>query len=109
MQAVREIFENMPATFIQEKAVGLSAVVQFDVTGEGGGKWTVAIDDGRLSVLEGAPRPPQVTFTVSAADYLEISAGRLSGQLAFMTGRLKAVGDLRLAMKMQSLFRAPAR
>jgi putative sterol carrier protein len=107
MQAVRDIFEHMPETFIPEKAVGLHAVVQFELTGEGGGRWTVAIDDGKLSVVEGAPREPQLTFVVSAQDYLDISQGKLSGQLAFMTGRLKAVGDLRLAMKMQTLFRAP--
>jgi putative sterol carrier protein len=107
MTTVREIFEGMPGTFIPEKAVGLSAVIQFDISGPGGGRWYAAITDGELAVDEGGHPAPQVTFSVSAEDYVLISTGRLSGQLAFMTGRLKASGDLRLAMKMQTLFRQP--
>jgi len=105
MTTVREIFEGMTETFIKEKATGMNAVIQFDITGEGGGQWHADIVDGELSVVEGLHASPQLTLTAEAQDYIDISTGALNGQLAFMTGRLKASGDLALAMKMQSIFR----
>jgi len=47
----------------------------------------------------------RLTLSASAQDYIDISTGKLNGQLAFMTGRLTAKGDLALAMKMQSVFK----
>ena len=38
--------------------------------------------------------------------YLDISTGKLNPQLAFMTGRITAKGDLVLAMKMPTIFKA---
>lgn len=105
MTTVREIFDGMPQTFLPEKAVGMNAVIQFDIAGEGGGQWHADIVNGALTVVEGLHEKPGVTLSASAQDYLDISTGKLNGQLAFMTGRLKAKGDLGLAMKMQSIFK----
>jgi putative sterol carrier protein len=105
MTTVREIFQNMPNTFLPEKAKGVNAVIQFDITGDGGGQWHAVVDDGKLTVLEGLHREPGVTLSASAQDYIDISTGKLNGQLAFMTGRLTAKGKLVLAMKMQSFFK----
>lgn len=104
MTTVRSIFEKMPETFIKEKAVGLNAIVQFDITGEGGGQWYAAIVDGELTVQEGIHPDKQLTLMASAPDYIAISTGEFSDQLAFMTGKIRAKGDLKLAMKMQSIF-----
>jgi len=45
-----------------------------------------------------------LTLTASAADYMAISNGELDAVKAFMQGRLKAKGDLGLALKFQSMF-----
>lgn len=105
MTTVKEIFDNMPSTFVKEKAAGVKGVIQFDITGDSGGKWYAAIADGELTVAEGQHESPTLTLTVSAQDYVNISTGKLNGQMAFMTGKLKAKGDLGLAMKMQTLFK----
>lgn len=105
MTTVNEIFEKMPETFIKEKAVGVNAVIQFDITGEGGGQWYAAIENGELTVAEGQHDSANLTLTVGAQDYVDISTGKLNGQMAFMTGKLKAKGDLGLAMKMQAFFK----
>jgi putative sterol carrier protein len=107
MTTVREIFEGMPQTFVPERAVGVNAVIQFDITGEGGGQWHADIVNGALAVLEGQHGKPDLTLTASAPDYVAISTGKLNGQLAFMTGRLKAKGNLALGMKMQGYFKQP--
>jgi putative sterol carrier protein len=105
MTTVRAIFERMPETFLKQRAEGMTAVIQFDITGQGGGRWYAAIVDGDLTVAEGTHAGSQLTLTASAEDYIDISTGKLNGQLAFMTGRLRAEGDLALAMKMQSIFK----
>ena len=106
MTTVRAIFDRMPETFLPEKAVGMNTVLQFDIAGDGGGRWYAAITNGVLTVVEGRHPSPQLTLSASAGDYLDISTGKLNGQLAFMTGRLKATGDLALAIKMQSIFKS---
>jgi putative sterol carrier protein len=105
MTTVRAIFDRMPETFLPEKAVGVNMVIQFDIAGDGGGCWYAAITNGALTVVEGRHPSPQLTLSASAGDYIDISTGRLNGQLAFMTGRLKATGNLALAIKMQSIFK----
>ena len=105
MPTVKEIFEQMPASFQPDAAAGLSAVIQFDITGEGGGTWRAIVEDGALRVVEGAIPYPQLTITASTPDYIAISTGALNEQLAFMTGRIRAKGDLRLAMKLPRIFK----
>lgn len=105
METIKEIFESMPASFQKDAAADLNVSILFDITGEGGGQWLVAIQDGELSITEAGHEDPTLTLTVTAQDYLDISNGKLNPQLAFMTGRLKASGDMRLAMKMPQLFK----
>jgi len=83
---------------------GLEAVYQFDLTGDNGGKYNLAIDDGQLTVTEGTHASPSITITMAANDYLDMSNGKLNPQMAFMSGKLKIAGDMGLAMKMQQLF-----
>jgi putative sterol carrier protein len=105
MPTVKELFENMPSTFQRDAAKGMSVVYQFDITGDGGGKWYAAIDDGELSVVEGEHDRPNATITMVAGDYIAMSTGKLSGQAAFMSGKLKVKGDMFMAMKMANIFK----
>ena len=105
MPSVRELFEKMPSSFDRAAAAGLSAVIQFDITGDGGGKWIAAVDGGELRVFEGASESPSLTISAAAPDYLAIGSGELNEQLAFMTGRLTARGDTALAMKLPTIFK----
>lgn len=45
---------------------------------------------------------PDVTLTISLADYEQMLNGELDGQMAFMTGRLKVDGDLSGAIALGS-------
>ncbi len=41
---------------------------------------------------------------MDAQDYLDMASGKLHGQVAFMTGKLKIKGDMTLAVKMNTMF-----
>lgn len=105
---VKEIFNAMPANLNADAAKGLNAVIQFNLTGDGGGNYYVTIKDGTCTVTEGTHQSPNMTMTMAAQDYVDMIAGKLNGQMAFMSGKLKIAGDMGLAMKMQSLFKRPA-
>jgi putative sterol carrier protein len=106
VSSAKEAFDLMKTRFKADAAKGLNAVYQFDLTGEGGGKYHLIIKDGTLEVNEGAHEKPNITITMAAPDYVAMTNGKLNPQMAFMSGKLKIAGDMGLAMKMQTLFPA---
>jgi putative sterol carrier protein len=104
MATVKESFEAMPGRFRADKASGTSAVIQYDISGDGGGTWNAVIKDGACSVQEGAAPNPNLTLSIAAKDWLDMLAGKQSGQMLFMSGKLKVKGDMGLAMKLGSMF-----
>jgi putative sterol carrier protein len=105
MATVKETFDQMAVRFRPDRAQGLNAVIQYDITGDGGGTYCASIADGRCVVQEGAPATsPAMTLTMSAPDWLDMVGGKLNGQMAFMSGRLKIKGDMGLAMRLAGLF-----
>lgn len=102
--SVKESFDAMEGNFKSEKAAGMNCTYQWDVTGDGGGTWNAVITNGAIAVSEGAAASPNITITVAAGDWLDILNGKLDGQMAFMSGKLKIKGDMSLAMKLKTLF-----
>jgi putative sterol carrier protein len=101
---VRDTFAAMPSRFRPERAQGLRAVIQYDITGPEGGTYHVDIADGRCGLHEGPAAAPQLTITMAAEDWLAMLAGKLNGQVAFMSGKLKHTGDMSLLMRLPGMF-----
>ena len=104
MPTVNETFEAMGGRFRADKASGTNATIQYDVSGEGGGTWHAVIKDGTCTVNAGPAPAADLTITMAAQDWLDMIGGKLNGQMAFMSGKLKLKGDMGFAMKMGSLF-----
>jgi putative sterol carrier protein len=104
MATVSEVFDQMPSRFRADKASGTNAVVQYDITGEGGGTWHATIKDGACAVQPGPATNPNLTLSMAAQDWLDMVSGKQSGQMLFMSGKLKIKGDMGLAMKLGSMF-----
>ncbi len=85
------------------KMKGVSAVYQFDLSGDNGGVFHAAVDDGKATVVEGAHDSPNITISMTADDFDAMLDGKLNATSAFMAGKLKVKGDMSLAMKLQSL------
>ncbi len=98
-----EIFEEIDKRVKSnpDKAKAINAVYQFNITGDLGGTWTV--DCTAPEAKEGPARTPGCTFTISDKDFVDIVLGKLHGQLAFMSGRLKVGGNMVLAMRLQEV------
>ena len=82
-----------------EKVAGMNCVYQFRVTDAA---WNVKLTDGKADVAEGEALSPNCTITMAEADFLDLVSGKLNGQMAFLTGKLKVAGDMGLALKLGS-------
>ncbi|MCC6795030.1 MAG: SCP2 sterol-binding domain-containing protein [Candidatus Hydrogenedentes bacterium] len=104
MATVAEFFSELQGKVDPTKIAGMNATYQFDITGDQGGTWHVKLADGAASVVEGPAESPSITLTATDQNWLDIVSGKLSGQTAFLTGKLKIKGDMGLAMKLQNVF-----
>jgi len=97
----------MVQTFRPEEAKGLDTVIQYDISGEGGGKFYMVIKEQRCTLREGEADDPKITITASKDDWYAIAKDELDGASAYLTGRLRVQGSMNELMRMQSLFRYP--
>ena len=104
MPTVKETFDLMAGRFRADKAAGTNAVIQYDVSGDGGGTWHAVIKDGACAVNAGAATSPNLTLQIAGQDWLDMLSGKQSGQMLFMSGKLKVKGDMGLAMRLGSMF-----
>ena len=106
MSEVKSFFEEkLPAKFKDDpsKAEGMDGVFEFNVEGDGGGTWAVAIADGALTVTEGANEEAGCKIKVQVEDWNAILSQELDATQAFMTGKLMIEGDMAMAMKLQPI------
>ncbi|MBI5575454.1 MAG: SCP2 sterol-binding domain-containing protein [Deltaproteobacteria bacterium] len=102
--AVTEFFESLQVRLAQSasRLAGMNCVYQFRV---GDALYNVTLADGKAAVAKGEAPSPNCTVTMAEADFLALISGKLNGQMAFMTGKLKVAGDFGLALKLESLLK----
>jgi putative sterol carrier protein len=98
------IFEEMVRRFRPDKAQGVDAVIQFDLSGDNGGQFWVKVANGEVSAGEGQGDNPKITIRSSMDTWLDVANGKTNVVNAFMMGKLKVQGDMGLGIKMQSMF-----
>ncbi len=101
---VKNIFPNLAERFLPEKADGIDAGILFDLSGDNGGLYWIKICGGSIEHGEGEISDPAMTLKASADDWHAVSTGNMNAMQAFMTGKLKILGEMSLAMKLQTMF-----
>ncbi len=102
-KTISEFFSSVEKRVNARATAGMNAILQFLITGENGGQWNVAVKDGTVSVNSGVVDAPNITITAGDNDWLALVSGRMSPQVAFVTGRVRLQGDVSLAIKLHSL------
>ena len=72
--------------------------------GERSISWTIRIDDGRVTLVEGAVDDATVSFTCARATAAAIHSGSRSAQAAFIAGDLRVGGDISALLAHASVF-----
>jgi len=101
--SVAQWFAALPTIFRADKAGDLKAVYQFSLSGEGGGEWIVAVQNEQISVKEGKAENADLTFRVSAQEWLAIVNKTSDPVQSYMTGKLQVDGDTELAVRFAEL------
>jgi putative sterol carrier protein len=104
--SVKDVFErNLPAKLQAKPDVvaKINAVYQFNISGAGGGSWSIDCTAPGGKIEAGTTANAKCTVAATDQDFLAIVNGKLNPQMAFMSGKLKIQGDMGLAMKLQQI------
>jgi putative sterol carrier protein len=102
MSAVSVIAHSMKDKFNSAAAAGLDLVFGFRI--EDGENFYLTIQDGSCHLEMGEATNANVTLIMNTDTLAGITTGETDGMQAFMGGKLRAEGDMMLAMKLSELF-----
>ena len=103
MTSVADAVKAMQAKFNPAAAAGLDLVFGFNITDEDK-QYSLIVKDGTCDIQEGENPDAQVTLVMDGETLEGIVSGETDGMQAFMGGKLRAEGDMMLAMKLSELF-----
>jgi putative sterol carrier protein len=105
-----EVFGRMPASFRPDRAGSTNAVIHWTITGRpdgGADTYEVVIADGACTLSDSPQKEPRLTLTLGPVEFLKVVSSNANPVMMFMTGKLKAKGDLGLAANIANLFELP--
>lgn len=103
-----EVCGRMPTLFRAERAGATNAVIHWTIAdGAQVDTYELVIADGACTLSPAPEHQPKVAVTLGAVDFLKLVSGSANPVMMFMTGKLKAKGDLGLAAKIGDLFDIP--
>lgn len=100
----QQVFDGMRESFRADKAKGVHARYQWELSGPNGGQWWIEVNDGKFKMERGKIDNPDVTFVASDKTWVALSNGTMKGTWAAITGRLKVRGSQSLARKLDEMF-----
>ncbi|SDM62848.1 SCP2 sterol-binding domain-containing protein [Bacillus sp. OK048] len=100
MERIEEIFNQNPGPIN-----GFNAVVQYDVYGEEKGTYQHFFKNGNLTIKKGVETTPTCTMQLSYDNFKKFVLGKQSGTMALLTGRVRVLGNLSTAMRIETILR----
>ncbi|NLM96659.1 MAG: SCP2 sterol-binding domain-containing protein [Halanaerobiaceae bacterium] len=104
-----ELIEGMANCFNPEGAGNFQGDIQFVFT-DGAGRtgkeenYFLQVRENKCSFSNGVSSSPALVITSPVDTWRRICNGELNGAIAFMSGKYKVKGDLRLLMRMDKIF-----
>ena len=104
-----EVFNRMPKLFRADRAGATKTVIHWIITGgaTGSDTYETVIEDGACTVTSQPVREPKLAMTMDPVTFLKVVSGDGNPMMMFMTGKIKAKGDLALAAQVAKLFDLP--
>jgi putative sterol carrier protein len=104
------IFSRFPELFRADRAGSTNAIIHWNITGAPDGgtdSYELVIANGACTLSPSPDQEPKLAITVGPVDFLKVVSGVGNPMMMFMTGKLKAKGDLGLAANIANLFDIP--
>ncbi|MFW1677826.1 SCP2 sterol-binding domain-containing protein [Pontibacter sp. JAM-7] len=99
---VNRVVEKLPSRFIATEADELEAVFQFKLHDDE--DFYIHINGSDCSASLGSHPDPHVTLLMNADTMFAVISGEKDGMSAFLTGKLRAEGNVMLATRLGKLF-----
>lgn len=84
-----EFINSLPERANADALADKETVFHFDVSGEGGGQYTVSVKDGKINVTPGAEGDARCTVKTTNDNFMAVINGSLNPLMAIMMGKLK--------------------
>ncbi len=107
---IAAIFNRMPSLFRPDHAGSARATTHWSITGRADGgadEWTVAFGDGQCTVAPGHVGEATLSLAMGPVDFTKVITKSGNPVMMFMTGKIKAKGDLGLAASIGNFFDLP--
>jgi multifunctional beta-oxidation protein len=99
-----ESYAKLPDSFKVDQVKKVGGVFVFNVEGN---TFFIDLKNGKGQVGVGpSPQAPDITIIVGDKDFDALATGKMKGQAAFLKGLVKIKGNMMLAMKLDSVFKA---
>ena len=105
---LKQTLEAMPLVFNPQAIPGLTAEIQFNISGAEPGVYTLQIANNACVFQTGGSSKPTLTINTPSEIWLGISRGEINGQEALMKGLYTVQGDFSLLSKWGALFQRGA-
>ena len=97
-------YSKLPDAFKMDQVKKVGGVFVFNVDGS---NFFIDLKNGKGEVGVGSsPQPADITILVNDNDFKALATGKMKGQAAFLKGLVKIKGNMMLAMKLDSVFKA---
>lgn len=94
-------FARLKDRFNPEAAAGLDIVFQFSVDDS---QYHLVVNNGDCELISGEHEDPHITLIMDSETFNAVTTGEVNGMQAYMSGRLRAEGNLMLATRLGDLF-----
>ncbi len=101
----QEIFETVKKALSKAKAKAVSGNVafEFDIVGEGEGKFYIEVKDGNVNIEPYNYYDNDAVLEADADTFIKIATGALKPETAYADGQLKIDGDVGKALELKAL------
>jgi putative sterol carrier protein len=100
----QQALDKRQDAFQEDKAKGVHASYQWELSGPNGGDWWLIVTDGTYKSGKGKIHNPNVTFVASDEDWVAMSNKTLTVSWAYLTGRLQIQGSHGLVRELDKIF-----
>ena len=98
-----ELIRSLPSRMKSGAGQGVDIVYHFKISGDGGGDFTVRVNNGICTVEDGLHDDPKCVIEAKASDYADVEYGRTNAQMAVLFGKIK-VSNVSSLLKFVEMF-----
>lgn len=99
----KEFITTLPSKVPADSLDGIDTNFHFDISGEGGGQFSIIVNDGNLNVHESFVGEAKCKISGSYTNFEKLLKGDLNPMMAVLTGKIKISNQTEL-LKYAKLF-----